>query len=97
MNPKLLVLATRHGALKARIDAQRFALAAHAEPIESALARGDAALRGVDWLKDHPAAVAAAVAAVVVARPRRSWHWAKRGFLLWRGWQGMRNLLSKAG
>lgn len=94
MNPKLLALATRHGALKARIDAQREALARHAEPIESALARGDTVLAGVDWLKHHPVAVGAAVAAVVVSRPRRAWRWARRGFLFWRGWQSIRNHLS---
>lgn len=96
MSDKLLQLATRQGALKARIEAQRRTLAEQAMPLESALARGDAVLQGVDWLKHHPVAIGAAVAAVVVARPRRAWRWAKRGFLVWRSWQGIRNLLSKA-
>lgn len=97
MNDRLLQLATRQGALKARIEAQRHTLAEQAVPLKSALARGDAVLQGVDWLKHHPVAIGAAVVAVVVARPRRAWRWAKRGFLVWRGWQGIRNLLSKAG
>ncbi len=96
MNDKWLQLATRQGALKARIEAQRRTLAEQAVPLESALARGDAVLQGVDWLKHHPVAIGAAVAAVVVARPRRAWRWAKRGFFVWRSWQGIRNLLSKA-
>lgn len=96
MSDKLLQLATRQGALKARIEAQRRTLAKQAMPLESALARGDAVLQGVDWLKHHPIAIGAAVAAVVVARPRRAWRWAKRGFFVWRSWQGIRNLLSKA-
>lgn len=96
MNAKLLELATRHGELKARIDLQRRTLAEQTEPLEAALARGDTVLQGVDWLKHHPLAIAAAVAAVVVARPRRAWRWAKRGFFVWRGWQAIRNSLSGA-
>lgn len=91
MNPRLLELATRHGALKVRIDAQRAALAKHIVPVESAMSRGDAVLRGVDWLKHHPAAVGAAVAAAVLARPKRAWRWAKRGFVVWRGVKSLRN------
>ena len=91
MNPKLLELATRHGALKVRIDEQRRQLAQHALPLEAALAKGDTVLKGVDWLKHHPAAVGLAVAAVVVARPKRAWSWARRGVFLWRGWQAVKN------
>lgn len=96
MNTKLLELAMRRGVLKARIDAQRLALAEQSAPLENFLARGDAVLEGVDWLKHHPLAIAAAVAAVVVARPRRALRWARRGFFLWRSWQGVRNLLAKS-
>ncbi|MDP3538092.1 MAG: YqjK family protein [Azonexus sp.] len=93
MNSRLLELATRHGALKVRIDDQRRRLGQQSAPLESALSRGDTVLEGVDWLKHHPVAVAAAVAAVVVARPRRAWRWAKRGFFVWRGWQAIRSSL----
>lgn len=96
MNTKLLELATRHGALKARIDEQRRVLSQHLGPLEATLARGDTMLDGVDWLKHHPAAVGAAVAAVVVARPKRAWRWAKRGFFVWRGWQAIRKSVAGA-
>ena len=91
MNPKLLELATRHGALKVRIDQQRRQLAQHSVPLEAALAKGDTVLKGVDWLKHHPAAGGAAVAAVVIAKPKRAWRWARRGVFLWRGWQAVKN------
>ena len=94
MSSTRLQLATRHGALKVRIDQQRLALAQQVAPLEVALARGDSVLKGVDWLKHHPLAVGAAVAAVVVARPKRAWRWAKRGLFVWRGWQALRNSLS---
>lgn len=95
MNPKLLELATRHGALQARIEQQRQTLAGQAEPLAAALQRGDAVLAGVDWLKHHPAAIGAALAAVVVAQPKRAWRWAKRGFFVWRGWQAVRSSLAR--
>lgn len=94
MNPKLLELATRHGALKARIDEQRRTLARQVVPLEAALAKGDTVLRGVDWLKHHPAAIGIAVAAAVAMRPKRAWRWARRSFFLWRGWQAIRKSLS---
>lgn len=97
MNPKLLELATRHGALKARIDEQRRALVQHAVPLEVALSKGDTVLRGVDWLKHHPAAVGIAVAVAVIARPKRAWRWAQRSFFLWRGWRAVKRSLSGAG
>lgn len=97
MNPRLLELATRHGALKARIDAQRSQLNHHAEPLERALAKGDKALEWVDWLKQHPAVVGVGVAALVVAKPKRAWRWATRGLFVWRGWQGIKNTLAKVG
>lgn len=93
MNAKALELAARRGALGERIAAQRTALTQHAAGVKLICARGDTVLHGVDWLKHHPAAVGAAVCAVVLARPRRAWRWAKRGFFLWRSWRSARNLI----
>lgn len=90
MNERLLELAHRHGALQARIAEQRRQLAQHVVPIEAALARGDALRHALAWLKAHPGAVGSAVAVAVVLRPRRMWRWARRGFVLWRGWQAVR-------
>lgn len=94
MNPRLLQLATRHGALKARIDEQRRVLAQQSVALEVACERGDVVLQGVDWLKTHPAAVGAAVLTVVVARPKGAWRWAKRGYFAWRGWQSIKTSIS---
>lgn len=97
MNPRLLELATRHGALKARIDAQRLQLSQHAVPLAQALANGDKVFSGVDWLKQHPAAVGVGVAALVAVKPKRAWRWARRGFVVWRGWRSVQKLLEKTG
>ena len=95
MNSKLLELATRHGALQARIDEQRRTLARHTQPLQAAFAKGDAVVDGVDWLKQHPGAVGAAVAMAVVAKPARLWRWGRRAFVVWRGWQSLRSSLLK--
>ena len=93
MSSSRLEVAMRHGALRARIAAQRADLAKHAAPLETALGGADKALAGVDWLKHHPAAVAAAAAVLVATGPKRAWRWGKRGLLVWRGWRMIRNSL----
>ena len=93
MSARSVDLAQRHGALRERIAAQRRALASHVWPLESALGGIDRALAGVDWLKAHPAAVGFAVTVAVAASPKLTWRWAKRAFVVWRGWRSVRNLL----
>jgi len=95
MNEKLLELAARRGALAVRIANQREKLAHEAAALNGVLSAGDAVLRGVDWLKQHPLALGAAVAGAVVIRPRRALRWAQRGFFVWRGWRAMRNIVSR--
>lgn len=90
MNEHLLELAKRHGHLQARIAEQRRALALHAQPLKQVCDQGDVVLKGVDWLKQHPAAVGVATAAVAVLRPKGAFRWARRGFFVWRGWQALK-------
>ena len=93
LSGRALELAHRHGVLRARIDAQRAALARNIWPVESALAGADRVREGIDWLKAHPEAVVAVTATVVVVSPKRAWRWGKRGYVLWRGWQAVRKSL----
>ena len=97
MNPKVLELATRHGALQARIDEQRRTLARHTQPLQAAFAKGDAVVDCVDWLKQHPGVVGAVVAVAAILRPKRVWRWGRRGFLAWQGWQAIRKKLQISG
>lgn len=85
MNNDLIQLAVKRGELKARIAMQRDALGQHIWPVKNLLGAGDRAVEGVHWLKGHPGAVVAAVAALVVVRPKRAWRLAKRAFVLYRG------------
>lgn len=93
MTSKLIELAVRRGELKAKIEMQRTALGQHVRPLAGILSKADRVVASVDWLKHHPGAVGAAVAALVVARPKRAWNWARRGFFLWQSWQALRRRL----
>ena len=97
MNERRLDLARRQGALRARIADQRDQLAAYSRPLEMTLGLADRGLDGLDWARKNPLAVGGAVFLLALLRPKRTWNWAKRGFVVWRGWQGLKNLLVRAG
>lgn len=94
MNEKRLLLAMRRGQLTARIAAQRTVLAQHSQALKTLCATGDQVTHGVRWLREHPLAVGGGVALLAALRPQRGWRWAKRGFLVWRGWQALRKTLA---
>lgn len=93
MNEKVVELAMRHGALRARIQEQRRQLARDTAPVAALLTHGDAALHGAEWVRRNPAVVGVAMAVLVVFRPKAAWRWAQRGFFVWRGWQALRSKL----
>lgn len=95
MNSDLIALAEKRGELKARIAMQRDALAQNIWPVEDALGLADRAVDGVHWLQRHPGVVGGAVLALVVARPRRAWRLARRGFAAWRTFHNLRSRLQK--
>lgn len=94
MTSRLLELAVKRGRLQERIAMQRLELSQHAVPLANALAVGDSVVDGVGWLKRHPAVVVAAAAAIVVAKPRKAWRWARRGLIAWRGWRAVRSAVA---
>jgi len=52
-------------------------------------------LNVIDWLRQHPLVIGAAVAAVVVVRPRRALSLAARGVFLWRALRTIRGFLAE--
>lgn len=94
MNSDLIELAAKRGELKAKIAMQRDAVAQHVWPVSSALGAADRTLAVIGWIKRHPGALAAAVAAIVVAKPKRALRWGQRGFFLWKSWRALRSRLS---
>lgn len=66
----------------------RVAIAYEARPLAAPMALADRAVavaKGArDWAAANPLAIVAGLAAVAVARPKRAWRWARRGWSVWR-------------
>lgn len=85
-------LALRQGQLLERSATLRAQLARDAQPWQQTLGRVDEARAraraGWQWLRAHPEVPAAALALLLVLRPRRTaalaWRWGRR---VWLGWQ----------
>jgi hypothetical protein len=99
MGNRLTELYLQRGRLLERIAAQRRTLARQAAPLRTACDTTDRVLGLVReagaFVQRHPVAVAATATALLVIRPRWAWRWLRRGFLLWRGWRGLRRVLAR--
>jgi len=99
MNPALIDIGIRRGRLLERIAHQRAALGRDVQPVcdvLQAVDHGIARVRTVSgFLKRHPGLVLAAVALLVVLKPRRAWRLAKRGFVVWRLWRTLREQFAR--
>lgn len=91
MNEQAYTLAVRHGALRARIAAQREAIAAASQPVAQVCGWLDRGQQGLDWARAHPLPIGGAAFLLALIRPRRAWRWARRAVVLWRGWQGVKS------
>ncbi len=84
------------GRLQERISAQRSQVPARFAPVAQLLQFGDRAAQTVqaarNFIQQHPWAIGAAGALLVLRRPRSLGRWVKRGLLVWRTWRTARNL-----
>ncbi|MBI2307033.1 MAG: hypothetical protein HYU78_06980 [Rhodocyclales bacterium] len=101
MEKNLIELSLQRGRLQERIAAQRATLATQLRPIVGALETTDQALatarRGIDYMKQHPGQVGAAVAVLAVLRPKGVWRWGRRTFVAWSLWKKIRTRLVASG
>ena len=89
MNPRLLELALKKQRLRLKAAGQRV-LSLHAlESASPAFGLADKAGAAWHWAKAHPEWLAGAGVALLVARPRAFFRWARRGFF---AWQSLRRL-----
>ncbi|MDP2810248.1 MAG: YqjK-like family protein [Rhodocyclaceae bacterium] len=93
MNPRFIELALRKQRLQLRSAALRDDLARYAAPLAPAFGIADRVRDGFHWLRRHPEAVFAGTVALLVARPRRLFRWARRGVIAWQAWQRLHRLL----
>lgn len=84
MSPKRVELALRRQQLEWRIAAQRQEVAQAVAGLAPLFAAADALQAGLRQIKAHPEWVAAALAVLVVVKPRTAWRWARRAFVAWR-------------
>lgn len=93
MNPRFVELALRKQRLQLQSAALRNDLARHAAPFVPAFGIADRVRDGFRWLRRHPEAVVAGTVALLVARPRRLFRWARRGVIAWQAWRKLHGLL----
>jgi hypothetical protein len=84
---RLAQIRARRERLIARSAAQRDELALVLAPLKGPLAVADRGIAAVQYARAHPGLVAIAAAVLVVLSPRRAFRWARRGFVLWRGYR----------
>ena len=82
----LLELALKKQRLQLRSTDLRDDLASHAAAFEPLFAAGDAVCEGAHWLRRNPEIAAAAGVALLVARPRMLFRWARRSVVAWQAW-----------
>jgi hypothetical protein len=83
------VLALRQQRLLMRSQALRQRLASDAAAWQAPLRWADGAVAVWTWLRGHPEAPLAALAVVLLLRPRRALRW---GLRLWSGWRLLQRL-----
>jgi hypothetical protein len=91
----LAELERERGRLLERIGAQRSQLPAQFAPVAHLLQFGERVAHTVQaartFVQQHPWAMGAIGAVLVLRRPRSLGRWMKRGLLVWRTWRTARN------
>jgi hypothetical protein len=93
MNAAALELALKKQRLQIASDALRHDFGRHAAGLRPLFSGADLATEGVRWARRNPQIVVGAGVALLVARPKRAWRWARRAFFGWQAWQKLRQFL----
>jgi len=93
MNPKIVELALKKQRLQLQAAAQRVMIMQALESASPAFGVAEKVRSGVRWAKSHPEWLAGIGVALLVARPRAFFRWAKRGFFVWRSLRRLRGVV----
>lgn len=85
MAAKDIELALKKQRLQLQAASQRIAIGEALQAVAPLFSAADRMRSGWQWVKAHPHWLAGAGVALLVARPRAFFRWARRGFFLWRG------------
>ena len=94
MNAAALELALKKQRLQIASDALRHDFGRHAAGLRPLFSGADLATEGVRWARRNPQIVVGAGVALLVARPKRAWRWARRAFFGWQAVQLMSAIIS---
>ena len=83
-------LARRREQLIAQCEAQRADIASHVGALGGPIRLADRILNAINYLRRHPLALSASVAALAVAQRRGLLKWGQRALLVWRAWRALR-------
>jgi hypothetical protein len=95
VNSTTLELALKKQRLQIASATLRIDFGRYAAGLAPAFSGADCAVETARWLRRHPQVVMAAAVALVVARPKRAWRWARRVFFGWQAWQKLNQLLER--
>lgn len=93
MNPKVVELALKKQRLQLQAAAQRVMILQALESATPAFGAAEKVRSGWRWAKAHPEWLAGIGVALLVARPRACFRWAKRGFFVWRSLRSLRGAI----
>jgi hypothetical protein len=95
VNATILELALKKQRLQIAGESLRKDFGRYAAGLAPAFIGADRVVEGARWVCRHPQFVVAAGVALVVARPKRAWRWARRAFIGWRAWLKLRDFLER--
>jgi hypothetical protein len=90
MSQKLIELALKKQRLQLQAAAQRVMIMHALASASPAFGVAEKVRSGWRWAKSHPEWLVGIGVALVVARPRAFFRWAKRGFFVWRSLRRLR-------
>ena len=93
MNPKIVELALKKQRLQLQAAAQRVKIMRALESTGPALGVAEKFRTGWRWAKSHPEWLVGIGVALIVARPRIVFRWARRSFIVWRTLRRLRGAI----
>ncbi|MCX7166422.1 MAG: YqjK family protein [Rhodocyclales bacterium] len=93
MNSTTLELALKKQRLQIASESLRTDFGRYAAGLTPVFSGADVVVEGARWVRRNPQILVAAGIALVVARPKRAWRWARRAFVGWQMWRKLSDFL----